>query len=675
MDRSVDLSDFTSGKKVDTDDVFARSRSAGKKPPPPMLKQKPARHTFSNLPNNKKFSNRDDSEIKDYSREKDDKHHPLDPTMSLPASTSALSRSSSGECPKHSHEKLKYYCPLHDELVCADCLALEPRHQGHRHTRADALAEEYRSSLQSQLQPLQEMLQNSRDALQTMESRRKEITENGDSVRETIKTAIARLHTSLETREQELFIEADKLTQQKLKHHDAHQSYLDGLTSELAHVVTSVTQSTTDNSSNILYHHKRLSDWVLEVTRKFQSLPKEVFLPLQGANMSFTINAALMDTCRKVGTVNERQADPLRCYIDESAMNSITVNQPAVLQLITNSSDGKPYTNHINGIKVELIALDTNKPTSVTIEQDVAMGHQYNLTFTPTEVGEHLVTVKIGSTAVNNCPLSVMVGSVVSGTLVGDIKGVLQPYGLTLMENREVVVVENGKDCVTIFRQDGKQLRSITGKGKQKLNRPRGVAILPSNELLITDDDGLKSVTLEGKHMTLVGKLGSGQLEFSTPGGIALDSDGKIYVCDTFNGRLQVLNSDLSFCQYFGTDLQMGKLGAPYDITFSKSGRFYIADYSEHSIKIFSPTGKFIGQITEKANGDILKNPVSVHINSNDHLLVGEEKIPGISVFDYNGKYLSSIAVKVAGAYGITSDTQGQTYISDRTNRRVQILK
>lgn len=676
---SLDLSELTTGKKKDIEDVFARSRSTGKKPPPPMLKKKPVslgKIASENSPNNKRRSHQDDIDIKDYSRGRDESsHHPLDPTMSLPAPSTALARPSGGECPKHSHEKLKYYCPLHDELVCADCLALEPRHQGHRHTRADALAEEYRSSLQSQLQPLQEMLHNAKAALQTMESRRKEITENRDSVKEGIKTAIAKLYTLLESREQELLLETEKLTHQKLKHHDAHLSYLDGLTSELSHVVTSVTQSTTDNSSNILYHHKQLSEWVLEVTRKFQSLPKEVFLPLQGANMSFLVNPASLETYHKIGVVSERQADPLRCHIDESAMMSITINQPAVLLLLTNDSDGKPYTNHIKGIKAELVTFDTNKSTDLTIEQDLAVKHQYKLTFTPTEAGEHVLTVKIGSTPVMNCPLSIMVGTVVSGTMVGDIKGVLQPYGLALTPNKEVVVVENGKDCVTIFRHDGKQLRSITGKGNKKLNRPRGVAVLPSNELLMTDDEGLKLVSMEGKHMTPIGRLGSGRLEFSTPCGLAVNSDGKVYICDTFNGRLQILNPDLSFCQYFDTDSQVCKLGAPYDITFSNSGRFYIADYSEHSIKIFSPVGEYVGQITEKANGNILKNPVSVHINSSDHLLVGEEKVPGISVFDFNGKFLSSIAVRVAGIYGITSDNLGQIYISDRANRRVQILK
>ena len=92
-----------------------------------------------------------------------------------------------GDCPKHPQERLKYYCQLHDELVCADCLAMEQRHQGHVHTRADDLADDYRRSLHSQLQPLQDLNDKAQTALKTMSSRRKEISANGDSVKQGIK--------------------------------------------------------------------------------------------------------------------------------------------------------------------------------------------------------------------------------------------------------------------------------------------------------------------------------------------------------------------------------------------------------------------------------------------------------------------------------------------------------
>lgn len=589
----------------------------------------------------------------------------------------SLSGATGGECPKHPQERLKYYCQQHDELVCADCLAMESKHQGHTHSRSDDLADSYRSSLLSQIQPLYEMNQNAQSALKTMSSRRKEILANRDSVKESIKMAVANCHSQLDAREAELIQHAERITQQKLKHHDAHETYLETLASELSQVVDSVNQAASDNSNSVLYHHKQLSEWVLESTRKFESLPKEVFVPLQGANISFLPDSSTLEACYSVGTVTERQADALHCYIDENSTKGITVNQECSLHLMVNDRDRRPYLSHVKGIKVDITSTTTGIPADVFIEQDVDRKFLYNLRFVPSESGQYIVKVKIGSTPIQNSPLVITVGAVVHGTLIGDIKGVLQPYGITINDHDEVIVVENGKDCVSVFRPDGKQIRTIQSKAKNKFNRPRGITITPSGNLLITDDDGLKQCTQEGKHLTAIGKAGEGQLEFSFPCGLAVSTtDCKIYVCDTFNSRIQVLNPDLSFHQFFGVDFSPPvKLNQPYDIAFSSSGAFYVADYSDHCVKMFSSQGDFLGQITTKGNQEPLKNPVSVHVNSNEHVFVGEEKTSGLSVYDSSGKYLTIIPAKLSGAYGISTDSQNSVYISDRTNRRVQIYK
>lgn len=643
--------------------TYVRSSSAASKYPPVMR-----RASVDSTPNNSlsppsgRFKQSDSGFL----------DNPIPPLSNMPSLSNT-----GGECPKHSQERLKYYCQLHDELVCADCLAMEPRHQGHVHTRADDLAENYRASLLSQLQPLQEMNHNSLTALETMTARRKEISANGDVVKEAIKITVSQLHSQLDSREREILSEAEKITQNKLKHHDAHHTYLNSLASELTEVVDKVSQAAGDNSNNIiLSHHKQLSEWVLEGTRKFQSLPKEVFVPLQGPNISFVVDPAVFEVCSTIGTVTERQANALRCFIDEATARNMTVNQETKLHLLVHDNESKPYTSHVKGIKVDISSTTSGAPVDVTIEQDIGRKHQYNIYFMPSDAGQYIIKVKIGNTPVQNSPLVVNVGAVVHGTLLGDIKGVLQPYGITVNDHDDIIVVENGKDCVSIYRPDGKHVRTITGKGKVKFNRPRGVTITSTNQLLVSDDDGLKQCTQEGKHMMAFGKTGDGPLEFSFPCGLAVGSDGKVYICDTFNCRVQVLNPDLSFNQYLVTDMRPpGKLNQPYDIAFNSSGKVFIADYSDHSVKMFTSVGDFIGQITTKNDQDPLKNPVSVHVNINDHVFVAEEKTPGLSVYDSNGKYLTMIPVKSSGAYGISTDSQSCIYISDRTNRRVQIFK
>ena len=581
-----------------------------------------------------------------------------------------------GDCPRHPQERLKYYCQLHDELVCADCLAMDSRHQGHRHFRAEDLAEEYRGSLMAQLQPVNEMLENAKTAIKSMNSRRKEILQNNESVKEAIHVTCDKLQAMLESRKQELLEEADNSSQQKLKHHDAHQAYLEGVTGELTTVVDNVHQASADSPSDVLCHHGKLSEWLLDMTRKFQSLPREVFLPLQGANLSFSCDKnKIMSLCQSFGAISEKEADPKRCFIDDSSARGITVGQEAIVQLLMHDRSGDQFCEHIKGVKVEVVSTKTNVALESTFEKDASSSNVYLIKFTPENACNHEIRIKIGNSPIHNSPYTVSVSSLILGSYIGEIKGLLQPYGLAATDMDEIVIVENGKDCVSIYKPDGKNVRTIQGKGSKKFVRPRGVTVLKTGVIVISDEDGLKHFTAEGKHITALGRMGSGPLEFNYPSGMALSPDGKVYVCDTFNQRIQMLNGDLTFHGFIGDPKPPSKLHCPYDISFSSCGKFYIADYGDHSIKMFSEEGLYLGSITEKESGCSLKHPVSVHVNAHDHVFVGEEKASGISVFDQHGRYMRTIPAKLTGPFGICTDSNGQLYVTDRSNRKVQIFQ
>ena len=527
----------------------------------------------------------------------------------------------------------------------------------------------------AQLQPVLDLHESAKSALKSMNLRRKDIEQNSELVKEAIHTACDKLKATVESRKQELLGEAETACQQKLKHHDAHQAYLEGLTSELSNVVDNVHQATSDSPSDILCHHGKLSDWILEMTRKFQALPREVFLPLQGANLSFCCDSKLTSLCQTFGSISEKEADPHRCFIDDGSTRGITAGQQAVVHLLMHDRSGEEFRDHIKGVKVEVLSTKTNAPAEAIIEKDTSSSNVYLIKFTPQDSCNHEIRVKIGNSPIHNSPYTVSVSSVILGAPSGELKGVLQPYGLAATDTDDIIVVENGKDCVSIFKQDGKHVRTIQAKGSKKFNRPRGVVILKTGLVVISDEDGLKHFTMEGKHITVVGKPGSSPMEFNYPSGMALSQDGKVYVCDTFNQRIQILNADLSFHGLIGDTRPPGKLCGPYDIAFNSCGRFYVADYSDDCVKIFSEEGMYLSSFSDKGGDSSLKHPVSVHVNANDHVFVGEEKASGISVFDQHGRFIRTIPAKLTGPFGICSDSTGQLYVTDRSNRRVQIFQ
>ena len=70
--------------------------------------------------------------------------------------------------------------------------------------------------------------------------------------------------------------------------------------------------------------------------------------------------------------------------------------------------------------------------------------------------------------------------------------------------------------------------------------------------ILVTDAGThcVQKFTAEGYFLS---SFGDGRLQFNIPGGIAFNgSNNKVYVVDTGNSRVQVLNPDFTFFSQFG---------------------------------------------------------------------------------------------------------------------------
>ena len=79
------------------------------------------------------------------------------------------------------------------------------------------------------------------------------------------------------------------------------------------------------------------------------------------------------------------------------------------------------------------------------------------------------------------------------------------------------------------------------GQGKGELDWPISIAV--HDGLLYVGEEGNYRVsvfTLEGQFVTSFGSEGTGPGQFQLPCGIAVDSNGVVYVCDRINKNVQV---------------------------------------------------------------------------------------------------------------------------------------
>ena len=84
------------------------------------------------------------------------------------------------------------------------------------------------------------------------------------------------------------------------------------------------------------------------------------------------------------------------------------------------------------------------------------------------------------------------------------------------------------------------------------------------------------------------GTEGSGDGEFNHPKGIAIDSEGNIYVSEVNNQRIQKFNSTHDFVTKFGSfGVNTGSFNSPSSITIGPTGKIYISDSGNERVQVF----------------------------------------------------------------------------------------
>ena len=549
-------------------------------------------------------------------------------------------------CSKHLTKELDLYCETCEKLVCRDCTVRI--HRDHQYDLVTDAFQKHRDVLVTSLQPVERQLDTVTKSLQQLDTQCQQITDQRETLVGNIHKTIRQLQEALEVRKTELIGQLDQITQRKLKILAAQRDQIDLVQAQLSSCLDFVKESLrTGSEGEILAMKKPVVKQVEEITAEFKA---EVLVPQERAYIRFSASAPeLTKTCQQFGQVYSHPVYSERCYAIGKGLEVATVGEQATAVLYAIDTDGKECEQPLVNTSCELVS-DAGGPTVKGAVQKKEK-NKYTISYQPTHKGRHQLHIKVEGVPIRGSPFVVIARLPIQnlGNPVKTIDGVNRPWGVAVNQKGEIIVAEKGGHCISIFSPSGEKIRTFGSKGSApgQFNGPRGVDVDGRGNILVTDRDNhrIQKFTGDGKFITVVGRKGNKHLELSDPTGVTINHrNRKVYISDTWNYRIQILNADLTFSNSFGSHCSSdGQFIRPWDVALDSTGNVYVADIFGHCIQVFTAEGKFLRRFGKKGSGDGELNwPSSVSIDCDGIVYVTEDDNHRVSMFTSEGQFLRS---------------------------------
>ena len=312
----------------------------------------------------------------------------------------------------------------------------------------------------------------------------------------------------------------------------------------------------------------------------------------------------------------------------------------------------------------------------------------------------------ISTVAGNGLPGSTLGGTATTSTLNA-------PWALALDKNGVLYVSEDFNGTVRKVLPDG----SISNLTPTKLAYAEGLAVDSEGNVYVASWFDNKIYKVTGAGVTSV-FAGTGRLAFSgdgglassaalnSPQGIALDSAGNLWICDTGNQRIRRVGTDGKIQTIIGSgtkglsniasDPTSASLFTPAGIAVDTRGFVYWAETGNNRIRSYNPGNRQVLDIAgyspalnsgSSATTLVLANPYGTSSDSAGNLYIADTRnniirkitaagVPSIFAGtgqpSFNGDVGTATAINLAEPRGVSVDAQGIVWIADSGNGRVR---
>eukprot|EP00966_Prymnesium_polylepis_P219147 5070930-Prymnesium_polylepis.1 len=195
------------------------------------------------------------------------------------------------------------------------------------------------------------------------------------------------------------------------------------------------------------------------------------------------------------------------------------------------------------------------------------------------------------------------------------------------------------------------------GQHQAAFNCPEGVAVASDGTVYVADslNHRVQCFAADGRFVRSFGAQGSEPGEFNMPGGLAVRSDesgaDQVVVADQGNGRLQVFTAEGKFVLQVGTQgTGDGQLMEPTGVAISPRGHMVVADYQNHRVQVFDAAGAFVAKFGGHGAADgRFNHPSGLAVDREGRIVVADYKNDRLQVFTEDGAFIRSIGKHGAG--------------------------
>lgn len=253
------------------------------------------------------------------------------------------------------------------------------------------------------------------------------------------------------------------------------------------------------------------------------------------------------------------------------------------------------------------------------------------------------------------------------------------PVGETFQGVSGVAV--DSKDRVYVFQRQGPPVLVFDRSGELLFSWPRldgvpadahHIHVGPDDSVYLVDRDAhqILKYSSDGQQLASMGTRDQAALQapFNHPADICVAPSGDLFVADGYgNSSVHRFSADGSYMASFGSPGSgPGEFLVPHSIRVSNDGRIYVADRENNRVQVFTDDGEFLDQWTD------FKCPMGVHIDANQTVYVTDQ-VPRISILNLDGVLLAR-GRTFEYAHQVYTDSRGDIYGVDTTNQRVQKL-